>query len=235
MKRVGVLGIVLLAVVLGVLTDGRAAVITHSLGNTASGFSDGDKPAVFLVGGAQALQPVPFDQGYGTDGLFGGNFSVAWTHSFGAIADPILSASITIGIYDHDSAATGSQLSLFSVDSAGLTAGLDAMFEAAGDGEDMEYNEYSLAIPGSAFGDLADGSAMVSLDLQGPGLVWALFPSPPHEEETTTNGANIIFSTLNITTQDPGPVIPEPSTFVVWGVLAVIGGVATCWRRRRRG
>jgi hypothetical protein len=232
MKRVLVFGSVLLAAVLGLLTEAPAATITSSLGNTASGFSDGNKPAAFLVGGAQAGQPAPFNQSYGNDEL-GPNFSETWTHSFGAIADPILSASITIGIYEHDSAASGSQLSLFSVDSTDLTAELDAMFEALGDGEDGEYNEYSLALPGTAFAALADGSALVSLTLDGPGLVTPLFPlpGPNPPEERDNNGANIIFSSLSITTRDAG-VIPEPSTLVIWSVLGAMGLVFA--RRRRK-
>ena len=178
--------------------------------------------------------PAPFDTSYGTDGLFGGNFSQTWTHSFGAIAEQILSASITIGIVDHDSAASGSQLSLFSVDSTGLTSELDVLFEAAGNGEDGEYNVYSLALPVSAFTDLADGSALVSLSLAGPGLVTPLFPLPgPNPPvETTTNGANIIFSTLSITTRDSVAVIPEQSAFLIWSMLAALG-LTVAWRRRK--
>ena len=56
MRRVLFFGTVLMAIMLGVLADARATIITDSLGNTAPGFNDGDQPAVFLVGAAQGGQ-----------------------------------------------------------------------------------------------------------------------------------------------------------------------------------
>ena len=213
----------------------RAATVTSNLGNTSSGLNDGDLPV--LVGppfpdiiSAQGGQPAPFDQGYGLEVAgIGTNFSTNWTHSFGAIVDPIVSASLTIGIYDHDSAASGSQLSLFDLDGADLTAALNALFETPGDGEEQEYNVYTVALPGSVLTSLADGSLLAQLGLDGPGLVRPLFPLPgPNPvEEVEFNGAHLIFSTLTIETQP----IPESSTLALMGLGSI--GLLFCRRRQK--
>jgi len=219
-------------IALGGLQTASAAIITSSLGNAAPAYNDGDSPAVFTLG---QVGPAPFDGPYGTDGLFGGNFSQSWSHSYGAIADPILSASITIGIYDHDSAASGSQLSLFNVDGTNLTTSLDNMFEEAGDGADGMYNEYTVSLGAGLFPDLADGLAEVMLDLQGPGLVFelaGLFGGCGCIVETpTSNGANLIFSTLTIETRDI-PVIPIPAAAPLFASALILMGI---FRRRVLG
>jgi hypothetical protein len=199
-----------LLLALGGLQAASAAMYTSSLGNLIRGYNDGDSPAVVDLGQVLPppfVRPHPFDRGHGSDVLsFMGNFDESWTHSYGAIAEEILSASITIGIYDHDSAATGSQLSSFVVESLDRTAMLNAQFEVAGDGLDGMYNEYTINLDVSIFASLADGSALVSLALQGPGLQTCAFayscsPLPAGTVlETTTNGANLIYSTLTINT-----------------------------------
>ena len=135
---------------------------------------------------------------------------------------------MTIGIYDHDSAASGSQLSLFDLDGADLTATLNALFETPGDGEEQEYNVYTVALPGSVLPALADGSLLAQLELNGPGLVRPLFPLPgPNPvEEVEFNGAHLIFSTLTI------EIIPEPSTLALMG-LGSIGQMFYRGRRKR--
>lgn len=200
---------------LGGLQAATAATITTSIGNTASGLSDGDIPDGFLLGGIQGGQTPPFDQSCGSD-LFG-NCSAAWSFSYGAIADPISSASLTLGIVDHDSAASGSQLSLYTLDGNSLTAALDAQFEAVGDGLDGMYNVYTIDLVG-LFANLTDGSALISLALALPGLQTCTLPfacpgeTLPFVSETATNGANLIFSTLTIETQDITiPPVPIPA------------------------
>ncbi len=117
-----------------------------------------------------------------------------WTHAYGAIADTITSASIQIGIAQHESASPGSQLALFDLEGNDLTATLDALFEGFG-GALNEYNVYSFALPGSTFASLLDGTAMFTLTLQGPVEKPGLLPSFPPQIQPN-NGANLIFSTL---------------------------------------
>ena len=211
-----------------------AAMIQSDLGNTAPGFSDGDKPSVVpQLATAQAGQPATFDMGYGNDVFPASSFVQGWTHNYGPIIDPILSATITIGIADHDSAASGSQLGLFTLDGNSLTMALNALFEASG-GADTEYNVYSLALPGSIFADLADGSMTAQLNLTGPGLVTPLFPLPgPNPPiESAGNGAFLIFSTLKIET-GVAPVA-EPGTLLLLSTFAMLLGVMPSRRRRKR-
>jgi len=208
-----------------------AAIITSSLGNTTSGLNDGDIPPTFLLGSIQSGQAAPFDQGCGSDVLASiGNCSASWTFSYGVLAEPIISASLSIGIVDHDSNASGSQLLSYGLDGNDLTASLDALFEESGDGLDGMYNVYTIDLTGF-FAALTDGSASVSIALQGPGLITPLFPlpGPNPPTETATNGANLIYSSLSIETQPAQPV-PEPGSLV----LATLGLLGIGIFRRRR-
>mgnify|MGYP000213668026 CR=1 FL=1 len=204
----------------------NAGLITVSLGNTAPGFVDGSTPALIpdLVG-AQGGQDAPFDQGYGADGLFGGSFDQNWTFNYAAIATTITNATITIGIADHDSSASGSQVGDFSLDGMGsalLTAALDTAFEASGGATDGQFKVYTLNIDNSLFGELADGSVTTALRLSGPGLVPDIFNGG--FAESVNNGAFLIYSSLNITFEDPSnpPSVPEPSTLLLV-VLSLAG------------
>ena len=212
--------IVLMTFTLGLLIGAipaNADVMTTSLGNV-SPFADGYFPnLLFEVAPAHAGQPVPFDQGYGADPII--DFAVDWTFNYSAPTGPISAASITVGVLDHDSASPGSQLASFNVDGTDVTAALDAAFEGYG-GASNEYNEYTIGLPAGAFLALADGTALVSLALQGPVLTPPLFGGDPVQEPN--NGAHIFFSTLQIT------FVPEPATL---GLL-LLGGLALLRRRR---
>lgn len=176
-------------------------------------FTDGQiiSGGVFTYNPAVSGNPSPFNAFNGSDPA-GPDFSASWTFAFSIpVSDMISAASITIGIFDHDSAATGNQVASFSLNGTlDLTADLNALFENRG-GAQTEYNVYTLPLPGSAFADLSAGNATFALELQGPSFIGNL----PY------NGAGLDFSTLDITTNDGGATVPEPSTMLLLGTSLV--------------
>ncbi|WP_230970525.1 PEP-CTERM sorting domain-containing protein [Nitrogeniibacter aestuarii] len=210
----------------------QAALITSSLGNTASGFLDGDIPSLFAISPVQSGQAAPFDAALGNEaGLAGSNAAGSWTHTFGAISDPIVSASLEIGLIDHDSQASGDQVALFSVDGVALTTEMNLLLEGHG-GATAEFNTYTIDLTALA-ASFADGSADITLNLQGPGLTPCLFGCTTPVVETTFNAAYYIFATLTIQTRDTPPPpngVPEPTSLALLG----LGMGALAWRRKHR-
>ncbi len=202
----------------------NAGLIASDLGNATSGLVDGSTYALVPdILNAQAGQPAPFDAGIGSELLpFILNDS-HWIHNYGVITDTILSASFSFGIWDHDSAASGSQLDAFSLGSIDTTAALDAMFESGGGATDAQYSVYTFNLGAAFFTDLADGNFSVDLDIGGAGLQTALIGG--QVSETAANGYHLIYSSLNIVTEDSGPEpepVPEPSTLLLF-VLSLAG------------
>lgn len=171
-------------------------------------FADGSTMNIVPFTTAGAGEPAPFGLFIGGD--TSSNFSASWTFSYGAIADTILGGSLILGIYDHESAATGNQVASFTVNGVDLTSALNTLFESHG-GASKEDNVYTLTLPSSTFAGLASGTVNVSLSLTGPGL--GLF------DETDFNGAGLDFSTLDIATAVPEPLT---STLLLLGVPAVL-------------
>ena len=204
-----------------------AASLEFSLGNTASGLVPGTELTIFDVMGAQDGQPVPFDQGYGSDPIE--NFVASWTFAFAAIADPISAASLEIGIYDADAASPGSQVDGFEADGNDLTGAADAALEAMG-GASSVYDVFTVDLA-SVLASLADGSLSVTLRLKGPVESPVLFPPPDFVLEDF-NGAALIYSTLRITTRKPPVEVPEPGS--LWLIGSGLLGLAAA-RRRRAG
>ncbi|MEY8214894.1 MAG: hypothetical protein RPR97_10495 [Colwellia sp.] len=199
------------------LPSAQATLITSTFGTSPSGFTNG-QILTFLD-----LLGKP-DFGTGTNGSDPiENFDRSWEHSFGPISGTILSASITLGIYDHDSAHTGSQLSSFMLDTTEFSTGvngLNALFESSG-GANNQYNLYSISLPPSFFSSLIDGSMLSTLTLMGPVLSPGL-PGITPDQIDSFNGAKLILSQLEIDVQDPMPV-PEPNTiFLLLGAIVLL-------------
>lgn len=189
-----------------------AQVVT--LGNVAPGFNDGDSVDIFQLIAAQAGQPAPFDQGYGSDPV--SNFNQSWTFNYAAPGS-FNTATVEIGIVDDDSGSTGSQLASFLLDGNSLTLDLDALMTSGASGQ---YRVYSVNIPNALFAALNDGSATFALALQGPVQNPDLFGGPPVTE--SFNGANLIYSRLSFTTA----AVPEPSPLILAGAASVVGLVS---------
>ncbi len=162
---------------------------------------------------AAAGEPAPFDHSYGND--FSTAMSVSWQVSYAT--DLYTGATFTLGILDHDSQASGSQLASFAIDGHDLTALRDARFESAG-GRQGENNIYSITLPGAVLADLADGNATFQLTLKAPGLIGTTL----EPEESSGNAAGLDFARLTL-------VVPEPGV----AVLTSLGGVALFRRARR--
>jgi hypothetical protein len=207
------------AVSLALVASGRAgADVIVTLGE--QDFTDGEMLSGPQYQAPQAGEPVPFDgaRGFDSDLPEDPPFSESWSFSY-ALGGPIAGATLTLGIWDHDSGAEppGSetvQVASFTVDGHDLTAELNAAFEAKGGTIGVfvnEYNVYSVSLPAATFPDLADNSATVSLTLQN-----GVAGFPPSQTVTASNGAGLDFSTLAI------DVVPEPSTLVLLGVAAFV-------------
>jgi len=194
-----------------------AAVITDTQG--AQGFLNGIQLDVFdyLTGNAGEVAPFDLESGFDADdGDGGSNFDVVWTHSYAIPLQPIVGASLRIGLYEHESDDLVSQVASLTLNGQfgpSLTALLDAQVESYGgstvydpfDGFPVttEYNIYTIALPAAVFSELAGGSAQFRLQLQGPGV--NLFGVSQY------NGAFIDFAELTMTE------VPEPSTLLLIG------------------
>jgi len=198
----------LVLAVLSLGTQIASANVTVTLGE--QDFADGATPTSGTILAAGAGEPAPFDGVFSGSDATGPNFSTSWTFSYAAQPN-VLGASLTLGISDHESSATGSQVASFTLNGIDLTSALDVLLESRG-GASRESNVYLLTLPSSTFAALGTGSATFSLSLQEPGLGIL--------GETTFNGAALDFSTLSVTP------VPEPATGILMS-LALLGlGIA---------
>lgn len=209
--------------------NANAILITSTAGNGAHGLTNGAVTNLVPdILNAQAGQAAPFDTGYGNE-LFGNAPLLNWAFpGLPIITDTILSATLTLGLFDLDTASSGSQLDQFLIDGVDQTAALDALFEAANSGDNV-YNEFTLNLGPAFFASLADGTFTAGIDIGGSGLQTALIGGGV--SETQENGFHLIFAQLNITTQDsttPPPSVPEPATFVL--MLAALAGLRRATR-----
>ena len=178
-------------------------------------FNDGDKLGTGTYLAAVSGQAAPFDHFIGSDAI-GPNFDAQWTMLF-TTPTVVNSATITLGIYDHDSKASANPVSLFTAGGADLTSTLNAAMTAHG-GANGEYDVYTVDLPSSAYAALLTGSAGFQLTLNGPGSSVL--------GNTTYNGAGLDFAKLYI-------AVPEPATEAWFGVTALLG-LAFVHRNRRR-
>jgi hypothetical protein len=168
-------------------------------------------PTQFMTG----VDPAPFNIATGD---LAANASFSFTFDSYGTPSGITTATVVLGLYDLDSAASGNQIGSFTFGGVDLTSALNAVSETA-NAANGTITYLTLTLPSSTFAAIQSGNVPVALSFQGPGLGVL--------GETTFNGGGIDFAEIIYNT---GPITPEPSSFL----LAAGGGLAILLRKRWR-
>jgi PEP-CTERM motif-containing protein len=216
MRKIQLLALVALAALLCCVQPAWAGDISVTIGAVPVSFTSGQTINSSTYTSAVSGQPAPFNAFCGSD--ITANCSASWTFNYTVPAgDTITGATLTLGIWDIDSAASGDQVGSFTLDgSDDLTVQLNSVSEGLNGGlgaPNSQYDVLTISIPGTGtdFTDLGSGTATFALTLSGPGL-GVIGP-------TTFNGAGLVFSTLDITTTPGGgSPVPEPATWALLGL-----------------
>jgi hypothetical protein len=151
--------------------------------------------------------------------------------------ESVTAADLTLGIFDLDSHASGNQIALYQIVGGDvLTSAFNTAAEAKNGGGGTLNNEYDVfTFTLSNLAALDSGTATVQLTLQGPGLGVL--------GATAFNGASLVFSTLDLTTEPTNGsgsgsgtgsgsgnnLVPEPTS-----LLLVASGLGAAFARARR-
>jgi len=207
--------VLMTAAILLVVTPLAKADTVTPLGNTASGFANGSTQTSSNVLNAQSGQPAPFNTPCGSDAL--SNCSTSWTFTYTLPGgENVVGATLTLGIFDIDSKATGPQVGSYTVGGVDVTSLLNTVSEGLNGGlgaSNSEYDILTITLPSTTFAALQTDSVTVALTLAGPGL--SVLGS------SADNGASLIFSTLDVQTSGSTSSVPEPASLTL--LLAALG------------
>lgn len=228
MRSLAIATMMILACALCVSVPAKADDISTSLGNTSSGFTNGQTAVSSgAYAAAVAGQLHPFNAFCGS--ISGGDCTdVSWIFNYTVPAtDTITGATLTLGILDIESFyGTGNPVASFTLDGADELTTLLNTAAVATNSVAGEYNVLEINIPGTDFTDLSDGAATFELTLAGPGHGTLGL--------TASHVSGFVYSTLDITAT-PGsttpPPMPEPSTSAL--VMLGLAALATTTALRR--
>lgn len=201
----------------------RADTVTSSLGT--QNFTAGTKVNTIPFQTAVAAQPAPFNAICGADAS--SNCSASWTFNYVVPSgDTVTAATLSLGIWDLDSAAAGNQIGSFTLDGVDdLTSTINTVANGLDGGTGSPnsfYEVLTIIIPGADLVDLGGNSATFALQTTGLGLGVL--------GTTAFNGVGLDFSALSLTVTPgkttPPPPVPEPSSLALCLAGAAVAGFA---------
>src|SRR5580658_9785571 len=159
-----------LACALWVAAPAKGDDITTSLGNTASGFTNGSLVTSAAYAAAVSGKSAPFNGFCGSISK-GDCTDVSWTFDYTVPAgNTITGAELTLGILDIESSyGTGTPVGSFTLDGTDDLTSILNSAAVATDSVSTEYNILQIGIPGTDLTDLSNGVATFELTLSGPG------------------------------------------------------------------